>query len=85
MGMRFRPLVVGLILVAVAAALLQAGEGEASHTFLRFPWTFGKQGYITQGYNGSSHQNQDYYALDVDVEFGAVLNASRPRPHVATP
>jgi len=52
-------------------------SAEASHTFLRFPWTFGREGYITQGYNGSSHQGGDYFALDIDVEWGSTLGDVR--------
>jgi hypothetical protein len=75
MALSTRPAALGLISLAVAftVAFLAQGEAEATGYYLRFPWSFGKQAYITQGYNGSSHQNGDYYALDIDVEWGGTL------------
>ncbi len=66
----------GIIIgLALAVGFFGPEKAEASHQFLKFPWTFGKQGYITQGYNGSSHQNGDYYALDIDIDFGGTLGS----------
>src|SRR3972149_7114462 len=84
MPMRLRTSVlarVGLVMGLTAAVLMQSTDAEASDYLLRFPGTFGKEGYITQAYNGSSHQNQDYYALDVDVEWGGTLGARLAAAH----
>lgn len=57
---------------ALASAFIATTDGShAADYYLRFPWAFGDQAYITQGYNGYSHQNQDYYAIDFQIEGGS--------------
>src|SRR3989304_4249956 len=74
MWLRAPVLAVVSLLIGLTATVFMQSEGtQASDNLLKFPWTFGKEGYITQAYNGSSHQNQDYYALDVDFERGGTL------------
>jgi hypothetical protein len=68
---------IALFIVAVASLSTQPAGATAGDHYLRFPWTFDKTAYITQAYNGSSHQNGDYYAPDLDVEGAGVLGDIR--------
>ena len=69
----------GLVLLSsiLGVGLVSPPLAEGGHTYLRFPWRFGAEGYITQGYAtdpaGSSHAGGDYYALDIDIEWGGTL------------
>ena len=77
-----------LLLVVASAALasfFSLGEAQASHYFLRFPWQFGKQAEIINGYNSPpTHVNGNRWALDFQIEGGstqaAVTAAGRARP-----
>lgn len=68
-----------LLLVVASAALASVsslGEAQANHNFLRFPWQFGKQAVIINGYNSpTTHVNGNRWTLDFQIEGGSTQAA----------
>ena len=66
----------------LAGLLLGSGSAGATDYYRRFPFARTETAYISQAYNGDTHQGADYYALDFVIEGtadGTVTAASAGR------